>query len=284
MRLRQDRRGLVLLGVAGLVLLALVGARCSEREGEVGAKAVRERIAINAGADSWIHSGADLRFYSDRARSTETGRLDGAGGWQVAAPTAMPTATPGLSVYNAGVGAIVDLGGSALEYQFDRTAFDLQSNYIEADIDTEHLMLPSVVSTAITYTAAAGGTGAVATIADGEIWFVHAVFVNVTTDFDCTGDDATLVIGDGNDADGFVVLADAELQAADTEQTGSPAGWQGLVAATMGVYLDGAVSSAPQVYAPSGAAETIDWLVDEGAGETITAGAATIYVVYTRIQ
>ena len=37
---------------------------------------------------------------------------------------------------------------------------------------------------------------------------------------------STLVIGDGNDADGFCVLADAELQAADTEGTGWAAGWQ----------------------------------------------------------
>lgn len=155
---------------------------------------------------------------------------------------------------------------------------------LDAVVNTEHLGVPSVIKTDITYTAAAGGTGAVTTIADGEIWFVWAVFVNVTTDFDCTGDDATLVVGDGLDPNGFVDLADAELQAADTEQTGSPAGWQGLVAATMGVYLDGAVSSAPHIYAPSGSPETIDWLVDEGDGETITAGEATIYVIYTRIQ
>jgi hypothetical protein len=189
-------------------------------------------------------------------------------------------ATPVFAVRNGGT---LDIGnGSAT---FSGSALDLNDSYVDQDVDTENVgVLPSIVSTAITYTAAAGGTGAVATIADGEIWFVHAVFVNVTTDFDCTGDDATLVVGDGSDADGFVTLADAELQVADTEQTGSPAGWQGLVAATMGVYLDGAVSSAPHIYAPSGAAETIDWLVDEGSGETITAGAATIYVVYTRVQ
>jgi hypothetical protein len=155
---------------------------------------------------------------------------------------------------------------------------------LDAVVGTEHLGMPSVISTAITYTAAAGGTGTVTTITDGEIWFVHAVFVNVTTDFDCTGDDTTLVVGDGVDPNGFVDLADAELQVADTEQTGSPAGWQGLVAATMGTYLDGAVSSAPHIYAPSGSDETIDWLVDEASGESISAGAATIYVVYTRIQ
>ena len=168
------------------------------------------------------------------------------------------------------------------ELQLDGTV-DVNASMTGED-DLEHVYFPSVVTTAITWTAAAGGNGAIATIADGEIWFVWAVFVNVTTDFDCTGDDTTLVIGDGVDPDGFVVLADAELQVADTEQTGSPAGWQGLVAATMGVYLDGAVSSAPHIYAPSGAAETIDWLLDESSGETITAGEATIYVIYTRIQ
>jgi len=158
------------------------------------------------------------------------------------------------------------------------------TGHITAAINTENVGLPTVVTTPFTWTVAAGVTGTVATIPDGEIWLVHAVFISVTTDFDCTGDDTTLIVGDGSDTDGFVVLADAELQIADTEQTGSPAGWQGLVAATMGVYLDGAVSSAPHIYAPSGADETIDFLLDEASGETITAGAATIYVVYTRIQ
>jgi cytoskeletal protein CcmA (bactofilin family) len=151
-------------------------------------------------------------------------------------------------------------------------------------VGVENVRFPSVVSTAITYTAAAGGTGTVATIGDGEIWFVHDVFVNVTTNFDATGDDATLVIGDGNDANGFIDLADAELQTADTEATGFAAGWQGLIPATQGVYIDEAVGANTFIYAPSGADETIDWLVDETSGETITAGAATIYVVYTRIQ
>lgn len=149
-------------------------------------------------------------------------------------------------------------------------------------INTENVMLPTVLSVPITYTAAAGGTGTVATITDGEIWFVHAVLVDVTTNFDATGDDATLVVGDGNDADGFIVLADAELQAADTEGTGFTAGWQGMAAATQGVYLDGNWNGF--VYAPSGADETIDYLIDEADGETLSAGAATIYVVYTRIQ
>ena len=111
-------------------------------------------------------------------------------------------------------------------------------------------------------------SGAVATIGDGEVWIVHDVFVNITNDFDCTGDDATLIVGDGNDADGFVVLADAELQAADTEATGFAAGWQGLIAATQGVYIDEAAGANSFIYAPSGAAETIDYLVSEASGDT----------------
>lgn len=168
------------------------------------------------------------------------------------------------------------------EAEFDGTVdIDGVTNLI---VGTEHIGIPSIVSTAITYTAAAGGTGAVTTIADGEIWLVHDVFVNVTTNFDCTGDDTTLVVGDGNDPDGFVTLADAELQTTDTEATGFAAGWQGLIAATQGVYIDEAAGANTFIYAPSGGAETIDWLVDEASGESITAGAATIYVVYTRIQ
>lgn len=144
--------------------------------------------------------------------------------------------------------------------------------------NVENIMQPTWLSVPITWTAAAGGTGTVATIGTNEIWIVHSVLVNVTTNFDCTGDDATLVIGDGNDADGFIVLADAELQAADTEGTGFEAGWQGMTDATIGAYLDEVDMGF--VYQST---ETIDWLLDETDGETITAGAATIYVCYTRI-
>lgn len=153
---------------------------------------------------------------------------------------------------------------------------------VTAAIGTENLGLPSVVTTPITWTAAAGGSGTVATIADGETWLVHSVFVQTTTNFDCTGDDVTLIVGDGTDTDGFIAAADANLQAAFTEETGYAAGFYGIEAGSGGAFtLD---DGGPFVYAPSGAAETIDWLLDEVSGETITAGAATFYVVYTRVQ
>ena len=120
-----------------------------------------------------------------------------------------------------------------------------------------------------------------ATIPDGQVWNVHGVWLDVTTSFAATGDDATLVIGDGNDTDGFCTLADAELQTADTEGTGWAAGWQCQVAATRGVFQDG---TGGFWYAPSGAAETIDAVIDETSGETLGTGAATAYIHYTRVQ
>ncbi len=153
---------------------------------------------------------------------------------------------------------------------------------VTATVNVQNKLFPTLVSTPITYTAAAGGTGVVATIPDGQIWIVHSVLAHITANFDATGDDATLVVGDGNDADGFLVLSDTELQTTDTEGTGFAAGWQGQADATIGAYLDEVDSGF--VYAPSGASETIDWTVDETSGDTLSAGAATIYVWYTRIQ
>lgn len=141
-------------------------------------------------------------------------------------------------------------------------------------INIENIGLPSVMTAAVTYTS----SGALFTVADGEIWIVHRAIINVTTNFDCTGDDCTVDIGDGNDADGFLNLADADLQTTGTDYTGAQAGWQGLDGtAPTGAYIVGG----PQVYAPSGAAETIDIAV---GGTSPAAGAGTVYLYYTRLQ
>jgi len=139
--------------------------------------------------------------------------------------------------------------------------------------------LPSVFSTAI----ATDTDGALWTIADGEIWLVHQVFCQITTNFDCTGDDCILHIGDGNDEDGLLDLDDGELQAADTEGTGAAAGWQGFMSTdTRGAYFTYANSF---IYAPSGAAETIDIKIEDSSDNSDpTAGAGTCYVHYTRLQ
>ena len=145
------------------------------------------------------------------------------------------------------------------------------SGIITTSIDNEHIGLPSIDSAAITYES----TGALWTVGASEIWFVHALYCEVTTNFDCTGDDCTLTIGDGNDADGFLVLTDAEMQAADTEFTGAPAGWKGLHTDSMGAYLSGL---APFVYDGT---DTIDIAI---GGTSPAAGAGTCYIVYTRVQ
>ena len=147
---------------------------------------------------------------------------------------------------------------------------------VTSAVDSENIGIPSVLTTDIVFGTASGTAG---TIADGEIWLVHNVFVQTTTNFDCTGDNCTLTVGDGNDADGFLAAADANIQAAFTEATGYAAGFYGIEAGSGGAYtLD---DGGPFVYAPSGAAETIDYAI---GGTDPAAGAATIYVVYTRIQ
>lgn len=141
-------------------------------------------------------------------------------------------------------------------------------------------MLPTVASAVITY----GMTGAslnIFTVAANEVWVVHDILVNVTSNFNCTGDNCTLIIGDSNDTDGFITLDDGQLQAADTEGTGFAAGWQGMNSGTRGIYLDGDADDGtyhPFVYA---AAETIDFAV---GGTDPAAGAATVYIWYTRLQ
>jgi len=145
---------------------------------------------------------------------------------------------------------------------------------ISQSFGSENFGLPSVITAPITYTT----SGALFTIADGEIWIVHRAILNVTTNYDCSGNDCTLDLGDSGDLDGLLNCADTNLQAANEDYTGGPAGWMGLDgAAPTGVYLVGG----PHVYAPSGADETIDIAI---GGTTPSAGAGTIYLVYTRIQ
>lgn len=159
-------------------------------------------------------------------------------------------------------------------------AVDLDASVTGAD-DLEHVFFPTVASTAFTYTAGAGGTVQLFTVSDGEIWLIHDIYVNVTTSFDCTGDDCTVHIGDGSDEDGLCDLDDGELQTSDTEVTGAPSGWQCFASTdTIGAYI---TSGRGFIYAPSGADETIDAKL-AASGDDFSAGGATVYIVYTRIQ
>lgn len=153
----------------------------------------------------------------------------------------------------------------------DDTDWDLG---IQSALNLENLGIPTVASAAITYQS----SGALWTIANGEIWIIDRVFVNVTTSFDCTGDNCTLDIGDGNDVDGFIDADDTMLQTAYVDITDGTANWLGMDgAAPAGAF----VITGPFVYAPSGAAETIDIAI---GGTDPAAGAGTAYITYTRIQ
>jgi hypothetical protein len=169
--------------------------------------------------------------------------------------------------------------GQADEIALELTDTDWDTG-IKGALNLEHIVFPSAMSTAIITTT----DGALWTIADGEIWLVHALVCQITTNFDCTGDDCILHIGDGGDEDGLLDLDDGELQTSDTEITGAPAGWQGLSGNTVGAYLS-ASSMIGFIYAPSGAAETIDIKIEDSSDQSNpTGGAATCYLFYTRIQ
>ena len=166
----------------------------------------------------------------------------------------------------------VEIGGSD-ELVITASTMDVADMLIDQDIDVENMGgLPSIDSVSLPYTPT---TGTLWTVGASEIWFIYAVYCEVTTNFDCTGDNCTLTIGDGNDADGFLVLTDAEMQTTDAEFTGAPAGWKGLHTDSIGAYLSGL---APFVYDGT---DTIDYAV---GGTDPAAGAATCYVVYQRLQ
>lgn len=125
-----------------------------------------------------------------------------------------------------------------------------------------------------------------AEIGDGEVWIVRRVFVHVLDDWDTGLDnDAEFHIGDGNEINGFIFLEDAELQVADSEGPGATASWQGyLQGFTVGDYLEDGFSF---IYAPSGAAETID-CVFFGTGLASSVGDESadvmVYIIYTRLH
>lgn len=192
----------------------------------------------------------------------------------------------GVSPHNMNTGGI-QINGKADRYQLSVQAASTQSTPPFVVLDASGTPVASISNagalsvgslSAVSSAAIITSTnGALWTVPASQTWVVHRVICNITTNFDCTGDDCALKIGDGNDDDGFLVLADAELQAADTEGTGFAAGWQGLVAATVGAYLD---PEGSYVYA---ATDTIDVDIrDASAGTNPTAGAGTCYLDYTR--
>lgn len=198
-------------------------------------------------------------------------------------------------------GGVKNVAGSGCEYEFQSgSTLDVQSGAtfsaedltVSDDLSVtddlvvtgkmnlqpneQNIGVMSVMTASVTYLS----SGAIFTVTAGELWVVHEVLLNVLTNFNCTGDDCTLIVGDSNDTDGFLVLADAALQAADTEFTGAEAGWQGMAAATQGVYLDEVTTAASHWYVYDGA-ETIDIAV---GGTSPAAGTAVVYLFYTRIH
>lgn len=216
-------------------------------------------------------------------------------------PTAQLTATPAVRVKNLsadGVSYEAQNASATPVWQVDKngnvtaaslttggtlgvTGMSTLTGGASVPLNVENTRLPSIATKTFTYTAAAGATYTGFVFSAGEKILVHSVLANVTTNFDCTGDDCMLTVGDASDADGYLVLADAELQAADTEGTGFAVGWQGITTDTIGVYLEN--TNAFPVIAPTGG-YTITYTLDEISGDTLAGGAATLYLLYTKME
>lgn len=139
-------------------------------------------------------------------------------------------------------------------------------------LDVENDVLPSI---AVVTASSTVTTGVALTSTAGEVYLITDVFYFVGTSFDCTGDDCTLDVGTGDDADGFLDCADANLQSTFTDYTGADAGWGGLDgSAPSGAFIVGG----PHILS---GAETLDFAV---GGTDPAAGSATIYIVYQKLQ
>jgi len=253
---------LVVAGVASAILVPSAPATGAP----VQQNRFNYRVQVRASSTEpalWVRQSGAGKAFEVQAVPTNTG-TPGVNGTPV---TALSVAKSGVTTFNLPL-AVPTAGGLTL------------GGVVTNAVNVEHRNFPTYATTSFTYTAAAGGTVPLFTIAAGEEWVVHGLWLEVTSNFNATGDDVTMLIGDGNDTDGFCVLADAELQAADTEGTGWSAGWQCQVAATRGVYQDG---TGGFIY-DEASTETIDAIIGETSGTTLSGGAATAHILYTRID
>lgn len=179
----------------------------------------------------------------------------------------------------------IEIGGSD-ELVLTASTMAMADMNITQSLNTENTgSLPTVLSVSVDIDNDSSPVTC-ATIADGEVWIIHAVYANVLDNFATGGsNDAVFSVGDGTDDDGLLDLDDGELQAADTEGTGAPAGWQGFMSTdTRGAYF---AAGQGFVYAPSGSPETVDCTFGGTGLASDTADTSddiTIYIVYTRIQ
>lgn len=239
---------------------------------------------------------------------------------QAAVPTSIPS-NPGIvsgdtvsmnygGTYRNGIG----IDGAEDEHQLHIQSYAAnQSNdviYVENSAGTELMSLegdgdavisgtvtalytPIWTSASFTYTAATGfDNGTVVLVPAGQIWAVHSVLAQTTTDVACTGDDETFVVGDATDADGFLSLTHTHLDNAYTASDGFAAGWSGILTDTQGVYLDdwdavlGSSNTNSFIYDNSAGTVpiTMTATLSEGSGESITAGEFTVWVQYSILE
>jgi len=212
----------------------------------------------------------------DTAGITDGLVLDSDGDTTLSAPTddQIDIEVSGADDFTIAANKFDFLSGSELEISTGATV-DVDGVMTNAE-DLEHILFPSIMTESIITTT----DGAVWTVGASDHWYIDRLFCNVTTNFDCTGDDCTMNFGlSGGDVDGFLDLDDAELQTSDAEVTGLAAGWQGF----------GSTDTRGAFFAAGGGVvmtnDTIDVVIEDASDNSNpTAGAATCYLVYTRLD
>lgn len=140
----------------------------------------------------------------------------------------------------------------------------------------EIIGVSKVVSTAISYNTADGN---VFSVPASEVWLIEDMWFQTAVDWDGNG---AFIVGDTNDADGFLTLANASLDPA-YDESGGIAGWptgsRGLDSANRGVYLTTAVTLNKRMFRAVGPYNVV---FDNTPG-TSTAGSGTLYMRYTRL-
>jgi hypothetical protein len=156
---------------------------------------------------------------------------------------------------------------------------------VESDGELVALGVPRWDSKAITYTAAAGGSGNAFVFPANQTFIIHDMFFETTTNWtDTSGNDETVKIGDAATAAGYLDLEHNDLLTTVTKPTEVPvAGWSGYDSDELGVYLDAVEAKNGVIVTGATVPYTVTYTI-ACSGDDCTAGAGTIYVRYTRIE
>lgn len=201
----------------------------------------------------------------------------GAAAWVYAGPT-LATDFAAVAAALAAASAAIDVNAQSIQdanvVQLNTFNEATAGNGINLTSGVEIIGVPLTISTPIAYNTVSGNLFAKPA---GETWLIHSVWFKTAVDWD---GDGAFIVGDGTDADGFLVMANASLDPAYDETAGLagwPPGTRGLRNSNEGVYLTNAGVPQSFISLPGGN------IVFANTPGTSSAGNGTLYMQYTRL-